>query len=296
MQKRSAPKMPTSSALISSSEVIWTSPAKINLFLHIVGRRDDGYHLLQTIFQFLDFADQMRFSPNNDGVIARSYELGFALAEDLNLRAAELLRKYAGDSSLGVTVHLDKKIPMGGGLGGGSSNAATTLLALNHLWALDLSIPTLQALGLQLGADVPVFVAGHAAWAEGVGEELTPIELPTPWYLVLFPEQGVSTAEIFSQNHLTPRAQMKKIRALRNPSVLSVGVNDLEPVVRKLVPEVDRLIRWMLKFGPARMSGSGSSIFMPCDSEQIAQSILAKRPEHIRGFVAKGLNYIERNV
>ncbi len=288
--------MPSSSAFAQSNQAIWCSPAKINLFLHIVGRREDGYHLLQTIFQFLDFADHMRFVPNTNGVIEREYDLGFSRAVDLNLRAAELLRDYVGNPALGVTVYLDKKIPMGGGLGGGSSNAATTLVALNHLWALGLSNTTLQELGLQLGADVPVFVGGCAAWAEGVGEVLTPIELPTPWYLVLFPEQGVSTAEIFSQNHLTPRAQMKKIRALRNPSVLSVGVNDLEPVVRKLVPEVDHLIRWMLKFGPARMSGSGSSVFMPCNSEQIAQSILAKRPKHIRGFVAKGLNYIQRSV
>ncbi|MDG1906930.1 MAG: 4-(cytidine 5'-diphospho)-2-C-methyl-D-erythritol kinase [Arenicella sp.] len=275
---------------------IWLAPAKINLFLHVVGKRSDGYHELQTIFQFLDFADEMSFSVNLDGELERSYDFGFNRASDLNLRAAATLRDFVGKPELGTIINLDKKIPMGGGLGGGSSNAATTLIALNHLWGLALDKKTLQELGLSLGADVPVFVAGHSAWAEGIGEILTPISLPTPWYLVLFPDEGVSTNEIFSQNQLTGRAQMKKIRALRNQSVLSVGENDLEPIVRRLVPEVDYLICWMEKFGKVRMTGSGSSVFMPCDSERKANELLARRPESIQGFVAKGINKIERLV
>ena len=275
---------------------IWLAPAKINLFLHVVGKRSDGYHELQTIFQFLDFADEMSFSVNLDGELERSYDFGFNRASDLNLCAATALRDFVGRPELGATINLDKKIPMGGGLGGGSSNAATTLIALNHLWGLGLEQKTLQELGLSLGADVPVFVAGFSAWAEGIGEILTPISLPTPWYLVLFPDEGVSTNEIFSQNQLTERAQMKKIRALRNQSVLNVGENDLEPIVRKLVPKVDHLISWMEQFGKARMSGSGSSVFMPCDSERSATELLARRPENIQGFVAKGVNKIERLV
>ena len=275
---------------------IWLAPAKINLFLHVVGKRGDGYHELQTIFQFLDFADEMSFSVNHSGQLERSYDFGFNCATDLNLRAAAALRDFVGQPELGVTINLHKKIPMGGGLGGGSSNAATTLIALNHLWGLGLAQNKLQELGLSLGADVPVFVAGYSAWAEGIGEILTPISLPTPWYLVLFPEEGVSTNQIFSQNQLTARAQMKKIRALRNQSVMNVGENDLEPIVRRLVPEVDQLICWMEKFGKARMSGSGSSVFMPCDSERDANELLDRRPENIQGFVAKGINKIERMV
>jgi 4-diphosphocytidyl-2-C-methyl-D-erythritol kinase len=274
----------------------WLAHAKINLFLHVVGKRDDGYHNLQTIFQFLDYADEMTFSVDVSGVLRRSYDLGFDKDADLNLRAAKLLRGYVGRPELGVKIDLVKKIPMGGGLGGGSSNAATTLIALNHLWELDLDQRSLQRLGLKLGADVPVFVAGNAAWAEGIGEILSPIDLPEPWYLVLFPEQGVSTGEIFSQNQLTARAQMKKIRALRSSSVLSVGENDLEPIVRKLVPQVDTLIRWMQRFGAVRMSGSGGSVFMPCDSEHVARQLFEQRPERIQGFVAKGMNKIERTV
>ena len=274
---------------------MYFSPAKINLFLHIVGRRPDGYHNLQTIFQFLDFGDHMSFLVNTSGKVQRKYDYGFSEQVDLNLRAAQLLKDYVGDASLGVDIDLTKHIPMGGGLGGGSSNAATTLKALNDLWDLQLPAQKLIELGASLGADVPVFVFSRSAWGEGVGEKLTPIELPTPWYVVLYPPVQVTTAEIFSHNHLTHRPQMKKIRALQNDQLLQVGFNDLEPVVRRLVKEVDHLINWMNCFGQARMSGSGSCVFMPCESKADARSVLDQKPTGVQGFIARGLNRIENN-
>ncbi|MEO0368664.1 MAG: 4-(cytidine 5'-diphospho)-2-C-methyl-D-erythritol kinase [Pseudomonadota bacterium] len=273
---------------------LWFSPAKINIMLHVVGKRADGYHNLQTIFQFLDFGDWMRFEPNSDGILKRDYEYGFDEHTDINLRAAQLLRDYVGVKSLGVTISLDKYLPMGGGLGGGSSNAATTLIALNDLWSLNLPDTILMELGLKLGADVPIFIYGKSAWAEGVGEQLFDIELPTPWYLVLYPKVGVSTAQVFSNNRLTPTPEMKKIRALRRSDLLASGGNDLQPVVRRLVPEVDALLGWMEGRGEARMSGSGGSAFMPCDSEQEAMALLQDSPDQFDGFVAQGLNTIDR--
>ena len=267
----------------------WPAPAKINLFLHVVGKRGDGYHELQTAFQFLDYNDELTFELNKEGTIRRNYDFGFDEEADICLRAAHLLKSYAAPDN-GVTIGLHKRIPMGGGLGGGSSEAATTLLALNQLWQTGLERKELARLGLELGADVPVFVEGRAAWAEGVGEQLTPVDFAEPWYLVLNPEIHVSTARVFAHKHLTPGPQMMKIRALEQGVDALFGENQLEPIVRAEYPEVDALFEWLDQYGQARMSGSGSSVFLPVSSQQQGLQILAEKPSFSTGFVAKGLN------
>jgi 4-diphosphocytidyl-2-C-methyl-D-erythritol kinase len=273
---------------------IWPAPAKINLFLHIVGKRDDGYHNLQTIFQFLDYGDELSFELNSEGIIRRDYDYGFSEQGDICLRAAHSLKKHASDTA-GVSIGLTKNLPMGGGLGGGSSDAATVLIALNQLWGLGLEREKLAKIGLSLGADVPVFVMGQSSWAEGVGERLTPITLSENWVLVINPDICVSTGDIFTNKRLTPRPQMKRIRAFQEASQLHFGDNHLEPIVRAEYPEVDRLFRWLSKFGEPRMSGSGGAIFLPL-SEQFSDrekglEILAQRPPNSSGFVARGINF-----
>ncbi len=267
----------------------WPAPGKINLFLHVVGKRADGYHELQTAFQFLDYGDEMHFTVNRSGQITRRYDLGFSEQEDICLRAAQLLKSFA-DPELGVDIDLIKRLPMGGGLGGGSSDAATTLLALNHLWQLDLERQQLATLGLQLGADVPVFVMGQAAWAEGVGEQLTPAQFPQHWYLIVTPNVAVSTAEVFAHKQLTARPRAKKIRALEQGVDALFGENQLEPLVRSDYPQVDALLEWLCEFGPARMSGSGSSVFLPLSDRQQGLELLSIKPSDSTGFVARGLN------
>lgn len=271
----------------------WPAPAKINLFLHVLAKRSDGYHDIQTVFQFLDYGDDLVFDLRNDGKVQRSYDLGFSQEHDLCLRAAKLLKPFVA-AERGVDIDLIKRLPMGGGLGGGSSNAATTLIALNELWQAGLDRQRLAELGLSLGADVPVFVMGRAAWAEGVGEQLTAIELEQPWYLVLNPQINVSTAQVFSHKHLTPTPQMKKIRALEKGVDLTIdstyGENQLEPIVRAEYPAVDALLEWLSQYGKPRMSGSGGSVFMPLSSEQQGYDILDDKPMNSLGFVAKGLN------
>lgn len=274
---------------------IWPAPAKINLFLHVLGKRADGYHNLQTAFQFLDYGDDLFFEVRDDGVVARAYDYGFDEHSDLCLRAATLLRaaallKERVSPNCGVTIDLTKRLPMGGGLGGGSSNAATTLIALNHLWAAGLSRPELAKLALELGADVPVFVMGRSAWAEGVGEQLSPIDLAEPWYLVLNPNINVSTEQIFCHKQLTATPQMMKIRALEKGIDSSFGENQLEPIVRAEYPPVNDLIEWLSQYGKPRMSGSGGSVFMPLSSEEHGVELLAKKPKNSVGFVAKGVN------
>lgn len=271
------------------NRVIWPAPAKINLFLHVIGKRVDGYHNLQTAFQFLDLADEMQFVLNHDGELARDYDFGFDESGDLCLRAAKLLKQFAG-KACGVTIKLNKCIPIGGGLGGGSSNAATTLIALNHLWQLNLSRKELADIGLQLGADVPVFVMGRAAWAEGVGEQLTPYDFAEDWYLVLNPDIQVSTAEIFANKQLTAGPQMKKIRALEQGVTASFGENQLEPLVRAGYPEVDALFGWLSEYGQPRMSGSGASVFMRLNNAEEGHELLAKKPSNISGFVVRSVN------
>ncbi len=271
--------------------VSWPAPAKLNLFLHVTGRRPDGYHTLQTIFQFIDRCDLLRFEPNAEGVIRLADPLaGVPDEKNLALRAARLLRETTGGQR-GVTIHIEKNLPLGGGLGGGSSDAATTLMALNALWGCGLDTDRLAILGLKLGADVPVFIRGKAAWAEGVGEELTPVEPPEPWYLVLVPRVPVSTAAVFAEydrdTHLTPVSPPIRIRGFHAGRTR----NDLEPVVRRLYPEVDNALKWLAEFGEARMTGSGACIFLAVESAARGQEILARCPSTLAdGFVARGRN------
>ena len=266
--------------------VTWPAPAKLNLFLHITGRRADGYHNLQTVFQFLDVADTLGFDLRSDGVISRrSGPADVAVDADLSVRAARLLQQQAG-VKFGVDITLSKRLPLGAGLGGGSSDAATTLVALNGLWKLGWSAAQLAALGLQLGADVPVFVHGHAAWAEGIGERLTPLDLPQPWYLVLVPAIKVSTATVFAASDLT-----RDTPAITISDFLSgQGHNDCEALVRRLYPEVDRALNWLNERAKARLTGTGSAVFAAFDTESAARAVQTQAPSEWQAIVARGLN------
>ena len=264
----------------------YPAPAKLNLFLHVVGRGQDGYHLLQSVFRFLDYADSLSFRVRDDGVIKRAYALpGVPEEDDLCMQAAKLLQRTAG-TRLGVEIALEKKLPLGGGLGGGSSDAATTLMALNRLWKLGFTREKLQHLGLQLGADVPVFVFGQSAFAEGVGEELQPISLPPAWYVVLVPKVNVSTAEIFTDPELTRNTNRIKITAFSTGQVH----NDLEPVVCRKYPQVAQHLAWLKQFGAARMTGSGACVFAEYATEKVAREVLAQLPGKMSGFAARGLD------
>ncbi len=264
----------------------WPAPAKLNLFLHITGRREDGYHLLQTVFQFLDHGDQLHFNLRPDGVVNRLSELtGVPEASDLVVRAARLLQNFTGCTQ-GVDIQVDKQLPMGGGLGGGSSDAATTLVALNHLWSLDLPEETLMQLGLQLGADVPVFIHGHAAWAEGVGEKLTDVELPEPWFVVLTPSVQVPTGEIFSATELTRDCPAITIRDF----LTGQGENVCQPLVEKRHPEVAEALAWLGQHGKAMMTGTGACVFAAFEQQERAREVFSARPQGWQGFVARGCN------
>lgn len=269
--------------LIESGRLTCPAPAKLNLFLHVTGRRADGYHLLQTLFRFIDLNDTLHFELRTDGVIHRTSEIeGVPEAQDLCVRAAHLLQKETG-CTLGVDIALEKRIPMGGGLGGGSSDAATTLIALNRLWSLGLSRERLMQLGLQLGADVPVFVFGENAFAEGVGEKLQAYALPEAWYVVLFPPVHVPTEKIFSHPELTRDSVSIIIRALSTQPLR----NDLQSVVCSLYPEVASCIAELGKYGRAMMTGSGACVFAEFGSRGEAEAILQKLPQ--RGMVVQGL-------
>lgn len=271
-------------------DVIWPAPAKINLFLHIIGRRADGYHLLQTAFQFLDYGDELRFGVTDDGRIRRTHDLpGISEEADLTLRAARQLQEATGCRK-GMAVTLMKRLPVGGGLGGGSSDAATTLIALNRLWETGLTVSDLAALGVKIGADVPVFVHGHAAWAEGVGELLTPLEPPEPWYVVVVPPVHVSTGEVFAEfaraRQLTPYTPPRRIRDLREGRL----GNDLEPLVRRGYPAVERAFEVLAPFGQPRMTGSGACVFLEVANAETGKQIVAALPPGFNGFVARGMN------
>ena len=267
------------------------SPAKLNLFLHIVGKRPDGYHELQTLFQFLDYGDELTFTLTTDQPGVRLAKPIHGVADDDNLiiRAARMLAGRARKPLPGVTIAIDKRLPMGGGLGGGSSNAATTLLALNHLWQLNLSEDELAEMGLALGADVPVFVRGRAAFAEGVGEKLTPANPPEDWFLVLKPTCDINTGKIFSEKGLTRDTPKITIRPAFEGDA-SRYRNDCEDVVRKLYPEVHQSLEWLSQFGPARLTGTGACIFGRFPTESAARIIWESKPSGITGFVAKGVN------
>ncbi len=265
--------------------IAFPAPAKLNLMLRVVGRRADGYHLLQTVFRFIEQGDVVRLRVRRDGVITRLRSLPeVAEADDLTVRAAQVLQAATG-TRFGVDIDLEKRLPMGGGLGGGSSDAATVLLALNHLWQTGLSRKRLQALALPLGADVPVFVYGQSAVAEGVGEELSPLALPPAWYLVLVPPVAVPTAVVFRHPELKRDSEKVKIQGFSVPRG-----NDLEPVVCREYPEVARHLAWLNQYGEAQMTGSGSCVFAAFADEAAARSALTACPAAMRGFVARGLD------
>ena len=270
----------------------YPAPAKLNLFLHVVGRRSDGYHLLQSVFRLIDLGDALRFAPLTDGRIARAAPLaGVPEERDLCLRAARMLQEASG-ASLGVEIAIEKRLPMGGGLGGGSSDAATVLLALNRLWSLDWPRERLQALGLELGADVPFFIHGRNAFVEGVGERLQALNLPPAWYLVVAPPASVPTAEIFAAPDLTrdtKAIKMADFSAGWGAGGL-FGRNDLEAVVCERYPAVARALAWLRQHAEARMTGSGACVFAPFAAEQDARAVLARMPEGMTGWVAQGLD------
>ncbi len=264
----------------------WPAPAKLNLMLRIVGRRPDGYHLLQTVFQFLDHSDWLWFAPRDDGVIEREGEIaGVSPDADLTVRAARLLQQVAGTHQ-GATIQIIKNLPMGGGLGGGSSDAATALVALNHAWRTGLSFAELAKLGLQLGADVPVFVHGQAAWAEGVGEQLTPITLEEPWFVVLKPACHVATGAVFNDPELTKNSPLSTITDF----VKGAGGNDCEAVVYRRYPEVAAAAAWLAQHGAARLTGTGACVFAAFPDADHAQRVLAQLPTGWVGFMARGCN------
>lgn len=266
------------------------APAKINLFLHITGRRADGYHLLQSVFQLLDFGDTIHLQPRDDGKILRTTDVvGVPESQDLCVRAAAALQQATG-CRMGVEIGVEKRIPMGGGLGGGSSDAATVLLALNRLWQLGLSRSELMRIGLTLGADVPVFVFGRNAWAEGVGEVLTAVDLPERYFVVLTPQVHVATAQVFAHPALTRDTKPLKIADFSNGALPELFRNDLETVVCKEFPAVASTLNWLNQFGQARMSGSGASVFVAASSQQQANEILAQKPAGTTGFVARSMN------
>lgn len=264
----------------------WPAPAKLNLMLRILGRCPDGYHRLQTVFQFIDRQDRLFFEPRDDGRIRRTSNLaGIPEESDLVVRAACLLRDQAG-SGFGVDIRVEKCLPMGGGLGGGSSDAATTLVALNRIWDLGLSESELIELGLTLGADVPVFVYGHAAWGEGIGEVLTPIDLPEPWYLVLVPRCEVTTAVVFSDAELTRNSAPITIKSF----IAGDDRNDCLAVVRRRYPEVSAALDWLTGVGRPRLTGTGACVFCSFATAAQAHVACSMVPPRFSAFVARGMN------
>ncbi|MCK6854286.1 4-(cytidine 5'-diphospho)-2-C-methyl-D-erythritol kinase [Enterobacter cloacae] len=270
----------------------WPSPAKLNLFLYITGQRADGYHTLQTLFQFIDYGDTLSVELRQDGQICLLTPVeGVAHEDNLIVRAARLLMNAAADTGRlpagsGADIRIAKRLPMGGGLGGGSSNAATVLVALNHLWGCGLSTDELAALGLTLGADVPVFVRGNAAFAEGVGEILSPVEPPEKWYLVAHPGVSIPTPVIFKDPELPRNTPARSIETLLNCEFS----NDCELIARKRFREVDAALSWLLEYAPSRLTGTGACVFAEFDTESAARQVLEQAPDWLHGFVARGMN------
>ena len=276
----------TTPAIPAAAKLILPAPAKLNLMLHILGRRADGYHELQTLFQFLDFGDELGFALRPDGEIHLHTPIdGVPHDSNLIVRAARMLQQHA-NCTLGADIWLDKRLPMGGGIGGGSSDAATTLLGLNHLWQLNYSEDQLASLGLSLGADVPVFVRGHAAFAEGVGEKLQPVTLSEPWFLVAIPQVLVSTAEIFSDPELTRDTPPIKVRSLLEGG----GRNDCQPVVTKRYSEVRNALILLNKFVPTRLTGTGACVFGSFPNQDDADKVARQLPATLPSFIAQGRN------
>ncbi|MFA5171224.1 MAG: 4-(cytidine 5'-diphospho)-2-C-methyl-D-erythritol kinase [Sulfuriferula sp.] len=271
--------------------LVCPAPAKLNLFLHVIGRRSDGYHLLETVFRFIDYGDTVTLSRRADGVVVREYDSAdIPESVDLCLRAARLLQAESG-TSFGVSIGLDKRLPLGGGLGGGSSDAASVLLGLNQLWELRWTRQRLQDLALQLGADVPVFVFGESAFAQGIGEKLQPVALSPAWYLVLVPDVHVSTPKIFASEQLTRDSKSIRIADFSRSEIFSeLTKNDLQSAVCSIYPEVAEALDWLGQFGLARMTGSGACVFAEFDDEQAAKRVYDKLPASMRGFIAQGLD------
>ena len=270
----------------------WPAPAKLNLFLYITGRRADGYHNLQTLFQFLDYGDTLSITANNSGELCLLTPVaGVPNEQNLIIRAAKLLQEKAAargtlPTNAGASLAVEKRLPMGGGLGGGSSNAATVLVALNHLWQTGFSFSELAEFGLQLGADVPVFVQGFAAYAEGVGEKLTPVNPTEKWYLVMHPGVSIATPLVFNDPLLTRDTPYRDINQLLNTNFS----NDCETVVRKRFREVEQLVSWLLEYAPSRLTGTGACVFAEFDTESAARQVLELAPKELQGFVARGTN------
>lgn len=278
--------MTTTQTFDPAAPVRVPAPAKINLFLHIVGRRPDGYHLLQTAFRMIDWGDEISLQRRDDGQILRATDVpGVPPEADLVVRAARALKAATG-SPFGADIGVDKRIPMGGGLGGGSSDAASVLIALNRIWGCGLSRARLQEIGLALGADVPFFVFGETAFAEGVGEALQPLDVPPAWYVMVAPKVSVPTAQIFSAPELTRNSEPIIMRGFATHATR----NDMQATVCKLFPEVAEALDWLSQFGAARMSGSGACIFAPFDSKAAAEQVRAKAPEGWRVWIAQGLD------
>lgn len=262
------------------------APAKINLFLHIVGRRPDGYHLLQTAFRMLDWGDEITLRRRDDGAILRTTDIpGVPAESDLVVRAARALQAATG-SSFGAEIGVSKQIPMGGGLGGGSSDAASVLIALNRIWGCGLSRQRLQEIGLKLGADVPFFIFGETAFAEGVGEDLTPLSVPPAWYVMVAPSVFVPTSEIFSDPLLTRDSEILIMQAFATHTTR----NDMQATACRKFPEVAEALDWLSQHGAARMSGSGACIFAPFDTKEAAEQVMAKAPQGLKVWVAEGLD------
>ncbi|MCG3203103.1 MAG: 4-diphosphocytidyl-2-C-methyl-D-erythritol kinase [Gammaproteobacteria bacterium] len=264
----------------------WPAPAKINLFLHVTGRRPDGYHTLQTVFQFLDLCDWLDFERREDGRIVRTTAVdGIPPEQDLIVRAARALQAQSG-AKCGASLNIDKHLPVGGGIGGGSSDAATTLVALNILWGLGLSSQDLARIGLHLGADVPVFIAGEASFAEGVGEVLTAVAPAEPWYVLLKPDCAVPTAAVFADPDLTRDTPPITIRDF----LQGAGRNDCEPVVRRRFPAVNAALDWLSARAPSRLTGTGACVYAICAGEAQATSIVAEVPSPWQAYAVRGLN------
>ncbi|EJL6631735.1 4-(cytidine 5'-diphospho)-2-C-methyl-D-erythritol kinase [Vibrio cholerae] len=265
---------------------VWPSPAKLNLFLYITGRRANGYHDLQTLFQFLDHGDELTITANNSGNITLSPALADVALEDNLIYKAAMALKNAAQSPLGADIQLHKVLPMGGGIGGGSSNAATTLVALNYLWQTGLSDDQLAEIGLALGADVPVFTRGFAAFAEGVGEELSVVEPEEKWYLVVRPAVSIATKDIFTHPQLVRNTPKRDLASL----LATPYENDCEKIVRSLYPEVDKQLSWLLQYAPSRLTGTGSCVFAEFSSRKDAHAVFAQLSDNVLAFVAQGRN------
>lgn len=272
-----------------SASLTLPAPAKLNRMLHIVGRRNDGYHELQTLFQIIDVCDQLTLTLREDREVSLTTPVsGVAHEDNLIVRAARLLQ-CSSDTSKGVNLAIEKQLPMGGGLGGGSSNAATVLLGLNKLWQLGLSRDELAKLGLQLGADVPVFIHGHSAWAEGIGEKLTSVTIDTPWFVIIHPQVSVSTPLIFQDPELT-----RDSRPITMARALQGGApkwrNDCEAIVRKRYPSIAEALDWLAQYAPSRLTGTGACLFAAFESQEAAQTIAKLAGQRWPTWVARGLN------